>query len=153
MKTIYNVVLAGILLALQIQVFAQECEKEISTNPLAPYNNHPFPQGRYNPWLNSDFNIGELENGNVPPMPLNNQIGWQISDFVFGNAFDMWNPYTSAGTPGTRYLYLHPTGLDFEDLDWKWEDGWEVLHIGLGFYPLRRVCHPAPHKQIDYLTL
>jgi hypothetical protein len=135
MKTIYNVVLAGILLALQIQVFAQECEKEISTNPLAPYNNHPFPQGRYNPWLNSDFNIGELENGNVPPMPLNNQIGWQISDFVFGNAFDMWNPYTSAGTPGTRYLYLHPTGLDFEDLDWKWEDGWEVLHIGLGFYP------------------
>jgi len=76
-----------------------------------------------------------LENGNVPPMPLNNQIAWQISDWVFGSTFEMWNPYTPAGTPGSRYSYLHPTGIDFEFLDYKWEDGWEVLHIGLGFYP------------------
>lgn len=114
---------------------SQDCEKDISTNPVAPYNNHPFPSGRYNLWINSDFNIGGLVNGNVPPMPLNNQIAWQISDFVFGSAFEMWNPYTSAGTPGTRYSYLHPTGIDFENLDYKWEDGWEVLHVGLGFYP------------------
>jgi len=135
MRTIYTNILAGILMTAQLHVSAQECDKDISTNPNQPFSNHPFPSGRYNPWINSDFNIGGLENGNVPPMPLNNQIAWQISDWVFGSAFEMWNPYTSAGTPGSRYYYLHPTGMDFEHLDYKWEDGWEVLHIGLGFYP------------------
>jgi len=77
----------------QLQVSAQECVKDISTNPNQPFNNHPFQSGRYNPWINSDFNIGGLENGNVPPMPLNNQITWQISDFVFGSAFEMRNPF------------------------------------------------------------
>ncbi len=124
-----------VLLLFPFSGHSQDCEKEISTSPVAPYNNHAFPLGRYNPWINSAFNIGELENGNVPPMPLNNQIAWQMSDFVFGSAFEMWNPYTSAGTSGRRYSYLHSTGIDFENLDYKWEDGWEVLHIGLGFYP------------------
>lgn len=114
---------------------SQDCEKEISTNPVTPYNNHPFPSERYNPWISSGFNIGIEEGENVPPMPLNNQISWQISNFVFGSAFQMINPFTSGGTPGPRYNYLHPTGINFEYLDYKWEDGWEVLHIGLGFYP------------------
>lgn len=135
MRTVFVNIFIVTLLSAQTGISAQECEKDISTNPNQPFNNHPFPQGRYNPWLNSDFNIGGLENGNVPPMPLNNQIGWQISDFVFGSAFEMWNPYTSAGTAGPRYSYLHPTGIDFEYLDYKWADGWEVLHIGMGFYP------------------
>jgi|GEM_PF-6563367 len=25
---------------------SQDCEKEISTNPVAPFNNQPFPSGR-----------------------------------------------------------------------------------------------------------
>src|SRR5690554_3146655 len=147
-KFTYIVLVIGLIFS-TISVQSQDCDKDISTNPSQPFNNHQFPSGRYNPWINSDFNIGELENGNVPPMPLNNQIGWQISDFVFGSAFEMWNPYTSSGTPGSRYSYLHPTGIDFENLDYKWEDGWEVLHIGFGFYPNGEEIH-LPSTQRAY---
>jgi hypothetical protein len=136
MKTIYQLIFLALFLAFNVSVVAQDdCNKDISTNPDQPFNNHPFPSNRYNPWINSDFDIGELDGSSVPPMPLNNQIAWQISDFVFGNTFEMINPYQPAGTPNDRYNYLHPTGLDFEDRDYQWEDGWEILYIGLGFYP------------------
>lgn len=136
MKEIYKLNFLALFLGLNVLVVAQDdCDKDISTNPDHPFNNHPFPSNKYNPWINSDFDIGELVGGSVPMMPLNNQISWQISDFVFGTTFEMFNPYRSAGTTNDRYNYLHPTGLDFEFRDYHWEDGWEVLHVGLGFYP------------------
>jgi len=151
MKSIKKILTALCFIALSIQLTAQgDCEKDISTNPIAPFNTHSFPDiedpnspdpnnpnylPTYNPWINSDFDIGELDGSSVPMMPLNNQISWQISDFVFGTTFEMINPYQPSGTPNNRYNYLHPTGLDFENRDYHWEDGWEVLYIGLGDYP------------------
>jgi hypothetical protein len=115
-------------------LFAQDCEKNISTNPDQPFNNHPFPSNLYNPWINSDFDIGGLNaNGNVPPILLNDELNWELST----SNFSFNNPYTSSGTTSIdgRYNYLHPAGVDFEFRDYHWEDGWELLHVGLGFYP------------------
>jgi len=128
----------GLGLFLPLSILAQDaCEKDISTNPMAPYNGHSFPDNRYNPWINSDFDIGALDLGAVDLIELNNQLTWS-SDFLSiastTNLF-MLNPYTSEGTPHARYKYLHPNDVNFTLRDYKWEDGWELLYLGTGFYP------------------
>lgn len=53
------------------------CTKDISTNPLAPYNNE-FSQtysSLTNPWINSNFNIGALSGvGNATQIPINTTL-------------------------------------------------------------------------------
>ena len=121
-----------------ISVKAQgSCEKEISTNYLDPFNTHPFPSSRYNPWINTNFYIGKLDLGAPSRIDLNNQINWS-NDFLSAantTLLKMKNPYTSEATFGARYDYLHPAGVDFEFRDYKWEDGWELLWLGTGYYP------------------
>jgi hypothetical protein len=127
--------------------FAQNCEKDISTNPDQPYNNHPFPSGLYNPWINSGFDIGSLTpNGIVSMIQLNDDMEWELST----SNFEFFNPYTSAGTtsPDGRYNYLHPGGVDFELRDYHWEDGWELLHIGLGYYPNGEPINTAQSNRV-----
>jgi len=135
MKRNYELGLLALFLAFNVSVVAQnDCEKDISTNPDQPYNNHPFPSNTYNPWINSDFDIGRLNLlGNVEDIPINDALNWGLNTTNF--AFN--NPYTSSGTTSIdgRYNYLHPAGVDFPLRDYHWEDGWELLHVGLGFYP------------------
>ena len=138
MKALIISALIFILLSIHSIAMAQEaCEKDISTNPMAPYNLHSFPGNRYNPWINSNFDIGELSFEAVKLIKLNEQLTWS-SDFISlaGNAdLEMINPYTSDGTPHARYKYLHPNDVHFTLRDYHWKDGWELLWIGTGYYP------------------
>ena len=63
MKSIKKILTALCFIALSIQLTAQgDCEKDISTNPIAPYNSE-FAQAYdtlTNPWINSNFDIGTL---------------------------------------------------------------------------------------------
>ncbi|MCA1761885.1 MAG: hypothetical protein LC664_02620 [Flavobacteriales bacterium] len=134
MKNIHNAIFTLIFVALNVSTVAQDdCEKDISTNPDQPFNNHPFPLNTYNPWINSDFDIGRLNSiGNVEDIPINEALNWGLNTTNF--AFN--NPYTSSGTTSTdgRYNYLHPGGVDFPLRDYHWEDGWELLYFGIGYY-------------------
>jgi hypothetical protein len=137
------------LLVTRQSYFAQDCEKDISTNPDQPYNNHPFPSGLYNPWINSGFDIGSQTQNGIPSMiQLNDDMEWELST----SNFEFFNPYTSAGTtsPDGRYNYLHPGGVVFDSLDYQWEDGWELLHLGLGYYPNGEPINTAqPNRVVD----
>ena len=82
MKSLLRPMTSLFFMAFSIQLAAQDdCEKDISTNPIAPFNAHSFPDiedpnspdpnnpnylPTYNPWINSDFDIGELVGGSVP---------------------------------------------------------------------------------------
>ncbi len=129
------------LLALQISLLhAQDyCTKDISTNPFAPYNNE-FSQtygSLTNPWINSNFNIGALSGvGNAMQIPINTAL----SDWDQGVPSAMINPYSTSGTAHSRYSYLYPRDtndvlIPFSLRDYHWEDGWELLYLGNGFYP------------------
>lgn len=136
MKLIYILAVLGLILPLS-SLAQDACEKDISTNPMAPYNDHSFPGNKYNPWINSDFDMGALNLGAVKLIELNKQLTWS-SDFISvadTADFFMMNPYTSEGTPPARYKYLHPNNVPFVLRDYQWEDGWELLWLGTGFYP------------------
>ncbi|MBI3234193.1 MAG: hypothetical protein HYZ42_09160, partial [Bacteroidetes bacterium] len=126
---------------------AQSCIKEISTNPTAPINTElpvPFNSISVNPWLNT-FNIGASTNGILNSIPLNPAAGWNLSGINLNANPYMANPFTSNMPPEYLYLFGPKRIIDANGnlnyssapqyMDWHWENGWEVMWLGTGYFP------------------
>ncbi|MCR9153252.1 MAG: T9SS type A sorting domain-containing protein [Bacteroidetes bacterium] len=84
-----------------------------------------------NPWLNA-FDWSKRNAVGFSPISLSPNVSWLIQDFT-GNAYRMSSPYQSGGAPGAYYLNEPIT--NFKASDFHWEDGWELLWLGTGYYP------------------
>ncbi len=126
---------------------AQSCVKDISTNPVAPVNTElpvPFNLITVNPWLNT-FNIGASTNGMLNNIHINPQAGWNLSGINLNANPYMFNPFTSNMPPEYSYLFGPKRVIDAQGnltyssapqyMDWHWENGWEVMWLGTGYFP------------------
>jgi hypothetical protein len=91
----------------------------------------PQPQPQINPWLNT-FDWGSTNSVGFNPIPLAPNGGWQVPDYT-GTLFTMESPYHAGGS--ANYSYLAQPVNDFKERDFHWEDGWELLWLGTGYYP------------------
>lgn len=117
-----------------VPIYGQNCHNDISTNPQNPINNqlnNLFP-GKINPWTNS-FDFGAYQGSTFDPIYLNPTAGWQIAGWTNLNQIPMSSPFTLGGAVGGQYLVV-PTN-PFQNRDFHWEDGWELLWLGTGYYP------------------
>lgn len=117
-----------------VPIYGQNCHNDISTNPQNPINNqlnNLFP-GKINPWTNS-FDFGAYQGSTFDPIYLNPTAGWQIAGWTNLNQIPMSSPFTLGGAVGGQYLVV-PTN-PFQNRDFHWEDGWELLYLGTGYYP------------------
>ncbi len=110
--------------------FAQ-CVNGISTNYNNPINNN-FNPSKENPFLNS-FNVGQNYGLGFYPIDINDYAGWQINGWIQGSNIQMDNPFANGSVQGRPELY--PSGVDLTERDFHWEDGWELLWLGTGYYP------------------
>lgn len=112
-----------------------QCVRGISTNPANPVNSELShllnANTTINPWLNT-FDWGETNGAGFTPIVLEPNAGWMVPDFI-GGIFTMVSPYQSGGSG--HYEYLFEPVKDFQARDFHWEDGWELLWLGTGFYP------------------
>jgi len=112
-----------------------QCIRGISTNPQNPVNselNQLLSGGTtVNPWVNT-FDWGKTNGAGFSPIVLEPNAGWQVPDFI-GGLFTMVSPYESGGSG--HYEYLFEPVNDYQARDYHWEDGWELLWLGTGFYP------------------
>ncbi len=83
-----------------------------------------------NQFLNT-FNFGEIQNSTLKPISLNPQAGWSVPDWTNPPIFQMRNPFEDGGTAGGGYLQ---TPDNISERDFHWEDGWELLYFGIGYY-------------------
>lgn len=141
MKTKYTTILTIIIFLSTIQLPGQ-CQEdiEIKTHPSNAVNdeldeNHPV-QSLY---INHDFDWSKytITGGNklVSPILINSNAEWNRQFIPVGSGTVAFtSPFSS--TMGTDYRYLwRATGIDPDELDWHWSDGWELMWIGLGNYP------------------
>lgn len=112
-----------------------QCVRGISTNPANPVNtefDHLLNGSTtINPWLNT-FDWGETDNLGFVPIALEPNGGWLIPDFT-GVVFTMKNPFLDGGSG--HYNYLYEPSSNYHARDFHWEDGWELLWLGTGYYP------------------
>ncbi len=127
MKQIIKKILILTALVNSIPLRGQNCVQDISTNPSNAKNKQMesiFP-GYTNPWKNT-FNIGQYSLQTFAPVYLNQNAGWAgISSYLMTNPFDGSNGYEYLSKPGQL-----PGVKDFH-----WEDGWELMWLGTGYYP------------------
>jgi len=116
--------------------FAQ-CEKDISTDPLNPINSE-FLQ-LTTEWYgdNGPYTVNSMLNtwswfppSNTPYFDLDLTTGW-ASDLPNTLDLSMNNPFFGVGNP----TFIHAQANNYQDRDWKWEDGWELLYMNMGRYP------------------
>lgn len=126
--------LSAILLVMTpfLEMKAQICFNGVSTDPMNPFNNDTNYPTSNNLWINT-FNIGPGQFG-FSNVFLNPDAGWSIPDFTSPAQFQMFNPFTTAGAPGT--LHLAQPVTPFQNRDYHWEDGWELLYLSTGYYPI-----------------
>lgn len=128
-----------ILLTCQ-KIHGQVCINGVSTNPVNPINLDPdFPSGN-NLWINS-FDFGLNNGSSFSDIFLNPDAGWSIPNFTSSAQFQMLSPFTSGGVPGTPHL---SQAVPFQNRDFHREDGWELLYLGIGYYPNGHPLHIAP---------
>lgn len=126
-----NIIAFVFLLLCSGYIFGQNCVRNIRTKWDNPNNNEltPFFPGKINPWINT-FNIGNNDGAAFYSIPLNPHLtaGWAA-----GVPLLMTNPFA----PGpSQYDYLRqPVGGSVNDMDYHWEDGWEVMWLNTGYYP------------------
>ena len=122
-------------------IYAQ-CVKHISTNPENPLNNelqlfwenNDLPYS-VNPYLNNT-NLFQYNAGvGFYNINLNSNVNWQMSNYQNNPSnLNMINPYSN--DMGDNYMYLRrPINGNFVDRDFHWEDGWEMLWLGTGYFP------------------
>lgn len=113
---------------------AQNCVRGISTNPQNPVNHEldALYPGKTNPWVNY-FDFGAYQNATFDPIYLNPTAGWQVDDWTNLTQIPMNSPYTLGGAAGGSYLVT--PAIPFQNRDFHWEDGWELLYLGTGYYP------------------
>jgi len=148
-----NIFFSGIslfsVLFLSTPLFGQPCDNEISTNPDDPVNNQFVQMGNdffpsngtdtYNPFLNSfEWYF------NAPTIQLfPDEVNWIHFFSSFTNPVNMQHPY--GGSMPTEFQYLRPDSVNPEFRDFRWEDGWELLYMNLGYFPdLNHTDDPAP---------
>jgi len=127
----------------KINGMAQNCVQEIRTKPDNPVNGQMealYPS-IINPWKNT-FNVGAYINQSFSPIYLNPQ-GWAIP-FLLGTQYNMTNPFD--GSNG--YAYLSLPGQNPGEKDFHWEDGWELMWLGTGFYPNGEAISTANSNRI-----
>lgn len=135
-----SVIILSLFSVLHFDLCAQVCFNGVSTDPVNPFNfdaNYSFSN---NLWLNS-FDIGLNNGASFSDIFLNPAAGWSIPYFTSTAQFQMLNPYTSGGAPGASHL-SQPT--PFTSRDFHWEDGWELLYLGIGYYPNGHPFEQAP---------
>lgn len=64
---------------------------------------------------------------------INPGAGWQVPDWTSNITFQMSSPFTAGGAAGGSYLTVPQT--PFHARDFHWENGWELLWLGTGYYP------------------
>lgn len=124
-----------VLLLIAINSLNSQCIRGVSTNPsnsASPYLDSNL-QGNLsvNPWLNS-FDWSAHNAVGFSPITLSPNGAWLIPDYT-GNTYTMSSPYQSGKVPGAYYLSEPVT--NFKARDFHWEDGWELLWLGTGYYP------------------
>lgn len=137
------------VLFLSLQVEAQPCDNGISTDPYNPINNQFIQIGNdldttngttdtYNPWLNQ-FNWYWGQN-TITLYP--NEVNWVHEFSNQNNNILMQHPY--GGSMPTEFQYLRPNNVNPNFRDFRWEDGWELLYMNLGYFPdLNHINDPA----------
>jgi hypothetical protein len=118
---------------------SQPCDNGISTNPYNPVNNQFVPLANqwyptngtdtHNPWLNQWSWYWSDGNPTIYRDNLNWDHQWP------GNApsVAMVHPYDILMPEG--FEYLRPAGVHPDFYDYRWEDGWELLWMNMGYYP------------------
>lgn len=83
----------------------------------------------HNPWLNNfDWYFG---NNTIQLFP--NQVNWSHGFSNLNDTINMQHPY--GGSMPTEFHYLRPNNVHPELRDFRWEDGWELLYMNLGYFP------------------
>src|SRR5690554_3359781 len=138
------------ILCLLSNTLSQPCTNNISTNPYNPINNQFVPlmnqwfpgygTDTHNPFLNTQFSW-YLDYGTIFLYPGTNNWNHQWS----GNpdSVAMLNPFSSSMP--SQFSYLRPDGVSALNRDFRWEDGWELLWMNMGYYPDGySISNPAP---------
>jgi|GEM_PF-2192477 len=135
-----------ILIVLSINVSAQNCVTNVSTNTSDPIDEgmeSAFP-GKVNPWLNI-FSLVSAS-GAMPEVALNQSMGW-LGRGSNPSAYSVLNPFNINGNMSQR---LTTTNLDQVDADWR--DGWEYLYFNTGYYPNGEALNSANLLRITPTT-
>ncbi len=135
-----KIAILAVIFVMTSPLRSQVCLNGVSTHPLNPANQDPSYPSSNNLWLNN-FDFG-LNNGfSFSDIFLNPSAGWSIPDFTSPAQFQMLSPFTPGGVPGTSHL---SQAVPFQNRDFHWEDGWELLYLGIGYYPNGHPLHIAP---------
>lgn len=165
--TFRNAATAALLSILALSPQAQPCVNGISTNPYNPINNQFNPmteawiledfntvvQFSHNPWLTNGFNWYLVRNpGDARPIRLfPNQVSWAHSFFNNVDTITMLNPYS--GSMGQQFKYMRNDSVSPSKWDYRWEDGWELLWMNMGYYPDGyHTTNPATGSYYDFLN-
>jgi hypothetical protein len=137
-----NLIITIAVLCTTYASIAQNCVRGISTNINDPINDDFSGTNLLNPWLNTSFDIAPLDlNGfGFAPLDMNFTAGWSVPDYVSGNLL-MNSPFDD-GVPGRVDLNQAP----FEQRDFHWENGWELLWVNTGFFPNGDMLKPAQSR-------
>lgn len=134
----------------------------VSTNPQNPVN-PPFL-----PWANTHLGTGFTHDpflnkfdwrpigptGNLTDnIPIEYYTGFNIAGIsLSNNQIPMLNPFNTGMSAGhSSYIneLLKPT---VRDRDFRWEDGWELLYMNLGYTPdLKLIDLPIPASPLDII--
>ena len=132
MRTLYTLIL---FLAFH-ELLGQNCQacfgdKGLSSNPANPQNcelTEAYAAGLVNPFLNT-WNWAANSNGAFSVIQLNPLAGWQVPDFYNVAApLNMQSPFYQG-------FLSKPGGTPIADFDFHWQDGWELIWNGLGYFP------------------
>ena len=105
----------------------------------------------HNPWLNTGFNwylVREIGD-NRPIRLFPSQVSWD-HPYYGGDidTLDMLNPYS--GSMPTQFKYMRNDDVAPANWDYRWEDGWELLWMNMGYYPDgHSTKNPAPGSYYD----
>ena len=112
--------------------------RDISTNPLNPHNTEwstmfPNDPGSF---INDRATGGfSWYFGDFPFLLERTILNWNLPSGFTNGQLLIW-PYDISN--GQEYLFMDPAtnraGAE-EDRDFRWEDGWELLWMNLGYFP------------------
>ncbi len=146
-----------------ITLFAQAQNiNGVSTNPENPVN-PPFL-----PWANTHLGTGFTHapflnnfdwrpvspNGNLTDfIPIEYYTGFNIAGIsLSNNQIPMKNPFNTGMSGGASSYIGEVLRPSVRDRDFRWEDGWELLYMNLGYTPdLNLIDLPDPANPLDII--
>ncbi|MEQ8562270.1 MAG: hypothetical protein RID18_12235, partial [Cytophagales bacterium] len=163
-----NFIILALLLILKQNYSFSQCVRGISTNHENPvnneFNNFPPAQGLVNPWLNS-LDLGENDGFGFTQIQLNPTADWDNSI----TTFLVKNPYDDLAVPGrpelSEYYDEFQNPIAYTERDFHWEDGWELMWLGTGYFPngekidventerIKSAAGSLDHNRVPYVIL